>query len=482
MSVVPSNMRGMKTLLGSDSGDQHPPWAGDAFAAGLEAIAGELALLVDAPTWSLDDADLDARFAQALRVRAGVDELAARLCADAVDRGLPADHGAASPRTWLTGSQRLSGASAARLMADATALDESTEPTRHAWSAGLLHADQARVIGQAVGRLGAGTPPDTVAGVQYDLIGHAQSLDHAGLQHLANHAVEVIDPAGADVALAARLDADERRASAVTALRRRRYGDGTSAIVTRMPDLAADMLMTALDAYASPRRAAAQPANNRPGDGTSAVSNIDGDHSDTAIGLLPRTQRLGRAMVELIEHLPTDALPHHGVTNATVLITIDLKDLQTGLGEATLLDTDSRISADHARRLACNAAILPAVLDGQSKILDLGSSQRLFSRHQRIALAHRDRGCIWPGCDRSPAWTEAHHLDPWSQGGPTDLANGCLLCSWHHHLLHKGEWGARMAADGIVDVIPPARIDPNRTPLRHQRFHAKPRPVSRHRG
>ncbi len=85
----------------------------------------------------------------------------------------------------------------------------------------------------------------------------------------------------------------------------------------------------------------------------------------------------------------------------------------------------------------------------------------------------RDQGCVFPGCERPAAWCEAHHRIPWSRGGPTDLDNGCLLCSFHHHLIHQGEWDLDLATDGITDVIPPARIDPERRPIRHQRF--KPR-------
>ena len=50
------------------------------------------------------------------------------------------------------------------------------------------------------------------------------------------------------------------------------------------------------------------------------------------------------------------------------------------------------------------------------------------------------------------------------------LSNGCLLCSYHHHLTHQGEWDITMATDGIPELIPPVRIDPHRTPRRHERF------------
>ena len=208
------------------------------------------------------------------------------------------------------------------------------------------------------------------------------------------------------------------------------------------------------------------------GPGTSDVIDADGAHSDTETGVLTYPQRLGRAFAELIEHLPVDKLPQHGVANAQIVVTIDATTLATGIGEATL-DTGSLVSAAEARGLACNAGLLPVVLDGESKILDLGMSQRLFDRYQRLALAVRDKGCIWPGCDRPPAWCEAHHIKAWHLGGPTDLSNGCLLCGFHHRLLHKGEWHIVMAPDGIPELIPPERIDPHRRPIRHQRL--KPR-------
>jgi hypothetical protein len=178
--------------------------------------------------------------------------------------------------------------------------------------------------------------------------------------------------------------------------------------------------------------------------------------------------------MELVEHLPGDGLPQSGGVNATVVVTVDLATLQGGLG-TVVLDTGTELSAGQARRLACTATVVPMVLGGDSQILDVGMGQRLFDRYQRIALAQRDGGCVWPGCDRPPAWCEAHHLCPWSQGGPTDLNNGVLVCGFHHRLLHGGEWEARMATDGVVEVIPPARIDPDRTPLRHARFkHRQP--------
>ncbi|MFY9916402.1 MAG: DUF222 domain-containing protein, partial [Nocardioidaceae bacterium] len=149
---------------------------------------------------------------------------------------------------------------------------------------------------------------------------------------------------------------------------------------------------------------------------------------ETTLCDLPYGNRLGQALCELIEHLPTDGHPQHGATNISLVVTVEETRLRTGAGEA-VLDTGGSLSVGETRRLACNAGVLPMVLAGESKILDLGTSRRLFDRYQRIALMTRDQGCVFPGCERPPAWTEAHHRIPWSEGGPTDLDNGCLLCS-----------------------------------------------------
>ena len=132
----------------------------------------------------------------------------------------------------------------------------------------------------------------------------------------------------------------------------------------------------------------------------------------------PRDARLGRqrygaAFVELLEHLPTDRL--NGKVAATVVVTIDHEQLRESLGAAHL-DTGHDLSASEARRLACSAGFLPAVLGGTSLPLDLGRSNRFFTEAQRVALATTYDECAAEGCDRPYAWSELHHEDPWSRG------------------------------------------------------------------
>jgi len=92
-----------------------------------------------------------------------------------------------------------------------------------------------------------------------------------------------------------------------------------------------------------------------------------------------------------------------------------------------------------ARRLRDGLALLPPALGGApSEVLELGRTTRVVSAGLRKALAVRDGGCVVAGCDRPPAWCDAHHLRHWLHGGPTNLDNLVLVCRAHHRAVHEG--------------------------------------------
>ncbi|MDO5743531.1 MAG: DUF222 domain-containing protein, partial [Micrococcaceae bacterium] len=122
------------------------------------------------------------------------------------------------------------------------------------------------------------------------------------------------------------------------------------------------------------------------------------------------------------------------------------------------------VSAANIRMLACNGAILPAVLGSAGEVLDLGREVRGFSTAQRKALAIRDRGCVIPGCRRAASTCEAHHVKPWSQGGQTSVGNGSIICQHHHLMVHAGLVTLKMLG-GVPYVVVRAgepRGDPQR--------------------
>jgi hypothetical protein len=155
----------------------------------------------------------------------------------------------------------------------------------------------------------------------------------------------------------------------------------------------------------------------------------------------------GTAFCELLEHLPTDRL--HSRTAATLVVTIDESGLRDRMSAAKL-DTGDSISAGEARRLACGAGIIPAVLGGRSEVLDLGRLKRLFSEAQRVAIGLRHDRCAADGCERPFAWSELHHRVPWARRGTTDLANAVPLCHFHHRRIHDSAFSHQWRDDGSV--------------------------------
>jgi hypothetical protein len=161
----------------------------------------------------------------------------------------------------------------------------------------------------------------------------------------------------------------------------------------------------------------------------------------------------------------------------TVIVTIPLSDLISGLGDAEAFGGGS-VSAQAARRLACEGGIIPAVLGGAGQVLDLGRRTRLASAGQRLSLRAQYGGCALPGCDAPFEWCHMHHIDHWEHGGSSDLGNLIPVCTRHHAQIHDGR--LEIARDEFSADIwsRPATADAER-PSRaeeHRRSHAAARP------
>ena len=349
--------------------------AAGAFVRALLGMQAELSEVTDMPTFGLSGADLRRLLTQVTGVASSLEELRARLVAEADERGQATDDGCTSTTAWVRATTGASGTAAGRITAQVRELfTERVAPTHAAWAAGTLTGEQALVIAEAINKLSPELDPDRVLAAQQDLIEQAGEHRLEDLRRLANRVIEVIDPDTADEILADQLEREERQALETTRLRFSRRGDGTTRLTGLLPDLAADMFKKALDGLAAPRRRSAQGggtdldanlaadasadssadssadvAAGEHGPTASSVLNPDGDFSGSEIGLLSYQQRLGRALVELLEHLPVGELPQSGGLNATIMVSIDFEALQSGLGSA-LLDSGTEISAGEARR------------------------------------------------------------------------------------------------------------------------------------
>ncbi|MCU1562609.1 MAG: hypothetical protein JWN05_988 [Arthrobacter sp.] len=211
------------------------------------------------------------------------------------------------------------------------------------------------------------------------------------------------------------------------------------------------------------------------------------DPAAAALDLRSRPQKLLDGLVGACKvALTASSLPVTGGLRPQIMVTIDYRDLLTRLGEAdtasgtasaagrtpaqtgTLMFTGP-ITASTVRKIACDADIIPVLLGGEGRILDIGRASRIFPPHIRKAIAARDKGCAFPGCTIPAPWCEAHHISYWSRGGTSGTDNGTLLCSHHHHVIHKEQWTVETRT-GIPWFIPPPHVDPRQRPRRNYYF------------
>ena len=332
--------------------------------------------------------------------------------------------------------------------------------------AGLVGAEHVRVIVRAMDAVERvpGLEPDVVAGAEATLAGAATQLAPHGVEKVAKRLLAHLDPDGA-APLDPPQDADELHLS--TSRR-----DGSVSISGRIHGAGdAELLREAFDALSTPA-------------GPDDARSIGRRRADALLELAE--QAVGSSGVAAEDRAPDGAddtpvadeapepsgSPEAGAPRAAadgpvrgrplLMITIDHEWLRGAVGHG-LLDSDRTIAASEARRLACDAGVVPAVLGTRSQPLDVGRLSYTVPDGMRRALHHRDRGCAFPGCTRRPRRCHAHHVNHWADGGATGIDNLTLLCRFHHQLVHHGDWEIRMR-EGRPWFVPPAWIDPTRTP------------------
>ncbi|HSV41007.1 MAG TPA: DUF222 domain-containing protein, partial [Nocardioidaceae bacterium] len=161
----------------------------------------------------------------------------------------------------------------------------------------------------------------------------------------------------------------------------------------------------------------------------------------------------GEAFGRFLERINTRALPQLGGVNATVVVTMTLDTLLGGI-KPGMLDTGQPISAREARRLACAAGVIPAVLDGDGAVLDLGPHVRFHTKKQRLAMNVQQQGrCAVEGCDR-PAWLcDAAHLTAHHKGGHTSVKDGALTCPCHHAMADSPNYTIQRLGPGRIRLV-----------------------------
>ncbi|MGZ5400103.1 MAG: DUF222 domain-containing protein, partial [Nocardioides sp.] len=357
-----------------------------------------------------------------------------RLAVVSVAGDVADEDAARSAGAWVALDSGLERSEGRRLQTLAEALGRRCARVAAALHEGELSRPQAEVIVAAVDAL-----PDTVGPVLRDeaerhLVEQAAEFGPRDLRRLGWRVLEVVAPDVAEEHEARALAAAERRAHRRMSVRRREMGNGLVRITADLPVLHADLLYTQLHAYASPRR--------------DHLENVD--RRDPESGeRVPYSRLLAHGFCTMLERLSRQTTPSQSGVSATVVVTIDQDKLTQHLAVAGL-STGTRISAGEARRLACNAGILPMVLAGASRPLDVGRKKRFHDSAQRTAMGVRDEECRAAGCDIPAAWCEAHHRKPWSTGGRTSVDDGVLLCGFHHHRAHDRTYDMTTLVSGDI--------------------------------
>jgi hypothetical protein len=285
---------------------------------------------------------------------------------------------------------------------------------------------------------GAAADPVLIAEATELLCAEAATLDPDRLQKRAREVRDELDEAG----IAGREAILRGRRS----LRRLDLRDGMKRLIWDYDPLTAGVVDEIYDRATSPRRGGPRFVDP---DQKARADALESDDRTTE-------QIASDAFTELLRHaaeLPNDVLLGKGAPAVRVLV--PAADLAAGTGHGVIEGSNEAISIGTVQTLACAYGTQTALLDSLGNVLDLGREQRLYSRHQRVALAIRDGGCLWTGCERPPTWCEAHHIDHYVRDhGRTDLDRGVLLCKHHHLKLHNEHWQIRRR-DGRYWLHPP---------------------------
>ncbi|MFP5020107.1 HNH endonuclease signature motif containing protein [Pseudonocardia phyllosphaerae] len=295
---------------------------------------------------------------------------------------------------------------------------------------GLAHVD---VIATAMSSHAAQrVPAEALAAAERQIAEHAACFTPNELRSFAVGLIDELDENGPDP--------DDEPAPDLNTLQVVANRSGAGGRITGRYDDAAmfDAVATAIDSLSAPRGEADERSPQ---------------------------QRQAEALHEICSTaLERDELPETGGRRPVVSVLIRLEDLERRAAGA-LLHFGGQCTPESLRMLACDAAVVPVVMNGKGEPLDVGRAQRTIPTGMRRAVTARDKGCAHPGCDRPPSWCDIHHIVPWEMNGPTEISNLVMLCKAHHRLIHKPGWLVRIR-DGLPEFIPPAWIDADRRPRR----------------
>lgn len=372
------------------------------------------------------------------------------LLAESAGRDTPDAPRGSDTCSWLGGAERLSVGRVRRDLAAAAALDPQQGELRTLGvelAAGRVTPEHTRIAVRALELVPAAIRRERQKDLDGLLTDHATRFAPPITRTLARHLLDTLDPARTD-----RFDTEAH-------LRRQLHlgvdSTGMGVLRAQLEPAATAQLKAVLDHLSAPHRANPTAGDTARDERTPAQRRADalGEMARLAAGSLQVGVRAGEPPRIVVHTTPEQLAAARPDAPAAPVGSASCE--QTGPITPTTLGL-----------LSCDAVIDRVVLDRSGRVLELSTLGRFFTPTQRRALAARDGGCAFPGCDRPPSWTDAHHVIFWSDGGPTTVDNGVLVCEPHHTTVHLGSWRVEMH-DGVPWFVPPRQLDPSQRPLRN---------------
>ena len=366
---------------------------------------------------------------------------------------------AASTAAWLRRRLRMSASAASGTVRAARALFRGPlTRTAEALVAGELSVAHARVLADGTHDLA----PRVAAEAEPVLVELAGRLDPPHLRRAVAQLCQVADPEGADRQAARHLERRGLWLSPTWA--------GMVAVGGLLEPEAGATVLAALEPLARPAGADdARTGSQRTADALTELArrSLEGGWLPKAGGVRPQLlvtveleTLLGRpgavgGDLGWVGPLDAEGCRRLACDGAVTRVLVSRRPGDGGPGERPVPGQPGSISQEPVAAQGLQAslraamALLPPTLGGAPcQPLEVGRATRVVAPAQRAALAVRDGGCVFPGCDRPLAWCDAHHLWHWVDGGPTDLANLALLCRAHHREVHEGGWRLIRGPDG----------------------------------
>ena len=223
-------------------------------------------------------------------------------------------------------------------------------------------------------------------------------------------------------------------------IRRSCDGKGVGQVTITVSDLEIEEFAVALQAFidlryrpAGPAPAGAGPAPASPVDESPQVDTDAAEPWEAPLEEAGRAGRMADAFMDLVSAGLGAADGGHVVGADRYLVHFVTRDG----GETITLPDGTPVVPEDAGAVDCDSSSVNHNVDEHGELLSLGRKTRNWSTAQRRAIRVRDAGrCRFPGCQYT--YVDIHHIQPWDQGGDTDVANGCYQCRRHHRMIHAG--------------------------------------------